>query len=697
MSEQVTEAVLDFLRAECAARPTLLVLEDLHWGDAGTVKLCGTALRKLTGCRLMVLALARPDVDDVFPELWSNAAHAVILRPLSKKAGERLARQVLGPEASTETVARIVAQSEGNALFLEELIRAAAEGRSGVASGTVLAMMQARIGRLPARARRVLRAASVFGETARQGGVHALLGGSMSNEEIDGCLTLLQKGEILEEWRDSRSQGEKAYRFHHALVRDAAYALSSEEERVAWHRLAGEHLEARSEPDSLVLAEHFVRGGEPHRAAPHYLRAGEEALEANDMGAALSSAKRGLACGAAGEMRGALLSVEVAACMWQQQFDEVVALGAEAIDLLPEGTRRWCRSLRYTYASATYAQRTALLTELEPRFARAEPSADARSEYVLGATWLANMLGVRGMKEAARTFRARAWQTGAAVGKGDLLAWGFLNWLEAADHSLLEEAPWSRLTRYREARDALRVVGEQRSQNLLHALRARALDDFGDVAEAEADLRDALAHAERRSDPVSLVYARAFLAYLLARTAPLDHLDEPERLAHDVIATQNTSLLGFAHGAIAEVGRRRGDLVAAEREARMACDAVRAFPAYAGPIVALHARILLEQQRVGEALAVAEAGVRELERLGLEGAGEIDLRLSLTETLHAVGRTQDARAVLADILPRLEKRLADIPEPAARERYLTNAPANARVVALAKAWLGEEAVRVLGA
>ena len=51
---------------------------------------------------------------------------------------------------------------------------------------------------------------------------------------------------------------------------------------------------------------------------------------------------------------------------------------------------------------------------------------------------------------------------------------------------------------------------------------------------------------------------------------------------------------------------------------------------------------------------------------------------------------------LADILPRLKKRLDDIPEPFWRARYLTNVPANARVIALAKAWLGEEAVRVLG-
>ena len=62
MSDQITLAMLDFLRAECAARPLLLVLEDLHWGDALTVKLCEAALRELAGSPLMVLALARPEV-----------------------------------------------------------------------------------------------------------------------------------------------------------------------------------------------------------------------------------------------------------------------------------------------------------------------------------------------------------------------------------------------------------------------------------------------------------------------------------------------------------------------------------------------------------------------------------------------------------------------------------------------------------
>jgi hypothetical protein len=80
----------------------------------------------------------------------------------------------------------------------------------------------------------------------------------------------------------------------------------------------------------------------------------------------------------------------------------------------------------------------------------------------------------------------------------------------------------------------------------------------------------------------------------------------------------------------------------------------------------------------------------------LEGHGEIALHLSWAEALHAAGRVEAAHAALAETISRLKKRLDDIPEPAARERYLTNVPANARVLALTKVWLGDAAVRALG-
>jgi predicted ATPase len=63
MGDAMRRAWEDWLTAECAAHPVLMVIEDLHWGDLGTVSFVDAALRNLREARFMVLALARPDVD----------------------------------------------------------------------------------------------------------------------------------------------------------------------------------------------------------------------------------------------------------------------------------------------------------------------------------------------------------------------------------------------------------------------------------------------------------------------------------------------------------------------------------------------------------------------------------------------------------------------------------------------------------
>ncbi|XXT15383.1 hypothetical protein WME94_34550 [Sorangium sp. So ce429] len=73
-------------------------------------------------------------------------------------------REALGEGVGTERVEALLARAEGNALVLEEQIRAVAEGRSESMPETELAMVQARIDALGIGERRVLRAASVFGE-----------------------------------------------------------------------------------------------------------------------------------------------------------------------------------------------------------------------------------------------------------------------------------------------------------------------------------------------------------------------------------------------------------------------------------------------------------------------------------------------------------------------------------------------------
>ncbi|HWO22540.1 MAG TPA: protein kinase [Kofleriaceae bacterium] len=147
MNEQMRKAWMDFLQVETAVHPVLLVLEDLHWGDFGTVRFIETALRERNKQPWMVLAFARPEVYEVFPRLWAERnVQEIRLKTLGRKAGERLVRQVLGDSVEPETIERLVKQADGNAFYLEELIRAVAEGKESALPETVLAMVETRLG-----------------------------------------------------------------------------------------------------------------------------------------------------------------------------------------------------------------------------------------------------------------------------------------------------------------------------------------------------------------------------------------------------------------------------------------------------------------------------------------------------------------------------------------------------------------------
>jgi len=699
MDDQITLAMLDFLRGACAERPLLLVLEDLHWGDALTVKLVATALRELGNCPLMVLGLARPEVDELLLKPWAGIAQPLPLRPLSKKAGERLVHEVLGTDVPKEVVGRIVEHAAGNALFLEELIRAEVEGRSGQAPETVLAILQARIGRFDASARRVLRAASVFGEISWVGGIHAVLGAG--GHHVDDTLQKLIAEEILEHRRDSRFPGEREVRFRHVLMRDAAYGLLTADDRADGHRAAAQYLEPRGEPDALVLAEHFHQGRDVARAIPYYVQAAEQSYETNDMAATFACAERGLHCGAQGTQRGALLSLESVVYFGRGQYAEALAAGTEAIELLPEG-KLWYLAFETSFQtgaavaqSAAMAQHAALPAELLARFAQIEPSADSRGEYVRAATWLSNGLGCMGKKVPARAFLTRARGICAGLDRSEV-AWGYLRMAESIEHHFLEEAPWTCMLSGDEAKRLLTLAGGRRESFFIHSLYGKFLQELGDHVAAEVELRNNLGSAGRLNETVFVAFAKMYLARLLAGSAPPAELDEPVQLARDALATNNPSVICIAHGVLAEVSRRRGDLPGAEIDVRAACEAARPFPAYSWELIALRMQILIEQGRAAEAVPIGDDAVRELERLGLAGCGELALRLAVAEVHHAVGDTAAAATALAAALDRLWIRVHDIPEATARERYLTQVPVNARLIALGRAWLGEDSITGYG-
>jgi hypothetical protein len=247
----------DWITAECARGPLLLLIEDLQWGDQPSVKILNAALRDRRDAPLTVLAFARSEVHDLFPFLFADRElEEIRLGTLTKSAGEKLVQESLGEELEAKDVASIVEQAEGNPFFLEELARAARAG-SEVVPDTLIAMVQARLEKLDPDVRRVLRAASVFGRDFWKGGVKALTGGG---SDVDTSLAQLAEDNLVRRAPVSRLANQEEYRFHDLLVREAAYAMLTDTDRALGHELAAQWLERTGERDVAVITGHRHRG-----------------------------------------------------------------------------------------------------------------------------------------------------------------------------------------------------------------------------------------------------------------------------------------------------------------------------------------------------------------------------------------------------------------------------------------------------
>src|SRR5262249_23705252 len=157
----------------------------------------------------------------------------------------------------SETIAALVDRSGGNAFYLEELIRAVAQRNETALPQAVLSMVQARLMRLNPDARRILRAASVFGDVFWRDGILSLVGGAEQMSRVDAWRDDLARSEIIVHHAASRLRDEEAYAFRHQLLREAAYAMLTDDDRKLGHRLAGRWLVRAGEDDGAVLAEHF--------------------------------------------------------------------------------------------------------------------------------------------------------------------------------------------------------------------------------------------------------------------------------------------------------------------------------------------------------------------------------------------------------------------------------------------------------
>jgi serine/threonine protein kinase/tetratricopeptide (TPR) repeat protein len=685
MGDQMRRAWEDFLAAECGAQPVVLVLEDLQWGDLPTVKAVDGALRHLPDQPLLILALARPEVHELFPGLWADrGVTEVQLGELSRKAAERLVREALGAGVDPDVVASIVERAAGNALYLEELIRAVAEGRGDALPETVLAMLQSRLERLDPEARRILRAASVFGRVFWSGSVVSLLGGSARTTEILEWLPELVQREILQRHSTSKFPGEDEYVFRHDLMRATAYEMLTSTDRALGHQLAGEWLEHAGERDALVLAEHFDRGGAPSRAITWYERGAEQALEAHDFAAAVARAARGIACGADGPTLGALRLIQAEVHRWRGELGDAERCAVLAAELLPRGAALWFRAMDEAISASgrrgSFGHAEAVAAGLT---AAIQPGADsARVICLCGA---ARHLLHAGRYEFADRILAEIAGKAADLGPRALAE---VHRLRGAKARHLGDIA-SDVAGYEAALAAYEEAGDAR-----HACNCRVSLGFGYIElgafeAARVELERALAAAERMGIYAVLRRARQNMSLVLAANgeftaaaAMATHAIEASHAQGDFRFEAWTRLY------LSRIRRCQGDLAAAEGEARLAAELLSAMPPARAGALATLALALLDQQRVAEALSSAREALGVLEALGGIEEFEPVIRLAFAEAARAAGAYQAAHAAIVAARARILRQAEGIHEPSLRHSFLTRVADNASILELAQLWAG---------
>jgi DNA-binding SARP family transcriptional activator/tetratricopeptide (TPR) repeat protein len=313
--------VLRFLAAWAQDVPVILILDDLHVADEGSLKLFHYLARQASSQALLLVGTWRPHEPGAAPALETaisslerqNLLHLLTLAPLSKTEHRALLEQVLKGSVDDRLTNEIYRISEGNPLFASEIAHQLAttdqislkEGMWRIAKQETLPLppsLQTLFGRYPARlslppslqtllnrhlrsispaALQLLQLAAVVG---REVSFPVLQADTGRDREPTSLL------DVLDELLDARLLEETglSYRFPHPLLREAVYQQMSEVRRRALHGRVARALEMlyRDDPEMPVeaVAYHYLQVGEVEQAVGYLIRAGDraEAVYAHD-------------------------------------------------------------------------------------------------------------------------------------------------------------------------------------------------------------------------------------------------------------------------------------------------------------------------------------------------------------------------------------------------------------------------------
>jgi serine/threonine protein kinase len=353
----VHRAFADLFAAQLEQGPLVLRLEDIHWADLGSLRAVDHLLSATRDRPLLIVATARPEVRELYPDLWlQRSVHEIHLNELLEADADRIVTLRLGREIDAAVRARILRRARGNAFLLHELIRAEAEGRGDEVLETALGVVQSHLRALAPDARRVLRAASILGDPFTPRGVTFLLGEGSDERDVERWLTSLVSREVLRR-RDDGQPSKPALVFAHALVRDAAYDMLTQSDRKLGHRLAARWLESAERANPMITAQHYARAGDGAGAGRWYFRATLEAFEIGDFSATVGAAEQALANELSQQERGHVQALAAHAYRLVGNVEKSKHLSAEALRSLPPNSPLWREAARTAMMAGASAAR----------------------------------------------------------------------------------------------------------------------------------------------------------------------------------------------------------------------------------------------------------------------------------------------------------------------------------------------------
>ena len=285
---RLLDGVVAFLRNAAAVQPLMVLLEDLHWSDRGTLDLLLHLARNLEGARLLVVGTYRDvEVDRTHPlsnalaELRRGGTFTTVrLRGLNPQDVQKLMEQVAQREVPFALAEQVHRQTEGHPLFVQEVLRYLVEegvlrrdasGRLQRTGETPLSnqipeglrdVIGKRISRLSAGCNRALSVAAVIGRDFSFDVLASIAG--LGEDDLLAAVEEAVKVGVLEE---QASSGGVHYRFAHAFFRQALYEEMIAPRRLRLHQDVARALEARYarrlDEHAAELAEHFSYSTDP--------------------------------------------------------------------------------------------------------------------------------------------------------------------------------------------------------------------------------------------------------------------------------------------------------------------------------------------------------------------------------------------------------------------------------------------------